>query len=152
MQNLQRLRQLVDTPSVYGIEAETLGWLSRLLIVRSCGYLEQAVIACARGYVDERAGGLVRAFSRTWLERTSNPSPAALMALAGRFDQNLREELEELLEADDQRLLKELHILVNLRNRIAHGENEGVGRPRALALSSVSEELSNWWILSFNPG
>jgi len=43
-------------------------------------------------------------------------------------------------------------MLVHLRNRIAHGENEGVRRTRALSLSAASEELSDWWILSFNPG
>ncbi len=94
---------------------------------------------------------MVRTFSLTWLERTGNPSPSVLEELAGRFDRALQDDLEAYLNADDQRLRRDLYSLVNLRNRIAHGENEGVGRDRALRLSVSSEELSDWWILSFNP-
>lgn len=133
------------------MSAEALGWLSRLLVVRSCGYLEQTVNACARGYVQAKSGGLVRSFSLTWLARTRNPSYDALMELAGRFDLVLRDDLERALEADDRRLRQDLHALVDRRNRIAHGENEGIGRDRALSLSGSSEALADWWILALNP-
>lgn len=151
LHNLRALRVLVEEPGNFGIEAEPLGWLARLLVVRSSGYLDQAVAACARAYVDGKSGGLVRTFSLTWLERSRNPSPANLVELAGRFDRGLQDDLEALLDENDQRLRSALYALVHLRNRIAHGENEGVGRNRALALSGASEELADWWILSFNP-
>jgi hypothetical protein len=151
LHNLRTLRDLVEDPASFGIEAEPLGWLARLLVVRSSGYLEQAVAACARGYVDGKSGGPVRTFSLTWLERTRNPSPTNLVELAGRFDRGLQDDLEALLDENDQRLRGELGALVHLRNRIAHGENEGVGRNRALTLSVASEELADWWIVSFNP-
>jgi hypothetical protein len=151
LKNLSLLRTLVQEPREAGIGAEPLGWLSRLLVIRSCGYLEQTVVACARGFVEGKAGGLVRSFSLTWLERTRNPSPPALEELAGRFDANLCDDLTRLLDSDDQRLRQELFALVDRRNRIAHGLNEGVNRERSLALSRVSEEVADWWIVSLNP-
>lgn len=151
LNNLHQLRELVERPKEAAVTSEALGWLSRLLVVRSCGYLEQAVAFCGRGYVQAKSGGLVRAFSLTWLTRTRNPSYGALLELAGRFDLGLRDELERTLKADDARLEKDLHALVDRRNRIAHGENEGIGRDRALSLSTSSEALADWWILALKP-
>lgn len=151
LRNLQLLREIVNDPRSFGVEAEPLGWLSRLLIVRSCGYLEQSVFECARGFVQAKSGGLIRSFSLTWLERTRNPKPDALEELAGRFDALLRDELQLFLDQDDARLRRNLYALVERRNRIAHGANEGATRESALEMATVSEEVANWWILALNP-
>ena len=149
--NLETLRGAVDRPSESGLSAEALGWMSRLLVVRSCGYLEKAVVECARGYVTEKSWGQVRSFGLTWLERSRNPKPAALEELLGRFDAQLASEFVAFIGEDDSRLEKELHTLVHLRNRIAHGENEGINRARALSLSLAGEEVADWWISALNP-
>jgi len=149
--NLITLRETVERPSESGLSAEALGWMSRLLVVRSCGYLEKAVIECARGFVEEKSWGQVRSFGLTWLERSRNPKPAALVELLGRFDANLASEFQTFLSENGSRLETELHALVHLRNRIAHGENEGVNRARALSLSSAGDEVADWWISALNP-
>ncbi len=125
--------------------------MSRLLVVRSCGYLEKAVAECARGFVREKSGGMVRSFGLTWLEHSRNPKPSALTELLGRFDAALEEEFRAFVSANDAFLEKELFVLVNVRNRIAHGENEGVNRARALTLSAVAEDVADWWISALNP-
>lgn len=149
--NLRQLRILVEDPKGAGIEPEPLGWLARLLIVRSCGYLEQTVNACAKGYLQAKSGGPVRAFGLSWLVKARNPTPDSLLLLAGRFDDGLRESLAQTLDENDRRLADALSALVSIRNRIAHGENEGTGRDRSLALSSASEAIADWWISSLKP-
>jgi hypothetical protein len=133
------------------LDAELAPFMARFLVIRSSGYLEQAAFEVVRSYVQARSGGPVRAFAGSWLERTRNPTPENLTDLIGRFDSSWRNEFVELLDDDDERLKRELAYLVNLRNRIAHGLNEGVGREKALLLKDVSVELADWFILRFNP-
>lgn len=132
-------------------EPETLQWLSRMLVVRSSGYIEQTSREVFLGYIQERAGGLVRAFGQSWLDRSRNPSPDNLLDMIGRFDHALRVEFDQLLELDDQRLRRELAFLVDRRNHIAHGLSEGINRDKALALKAVALEVSEWLVLKFNP-
>jgi hypothetical protein len=148
-----QLQSLVDVvESMTGEELrEARDLLSRLLVVRACGYLEQSVVEVARAYVDHRAGGPVRSFSRSWMERSRNPTPEALEEFVGRFDAVYAEELTTLLDDQDQRLRRELHFMVDRRNRIAHGLNEGLGHRRSLALVTVSTEIADWFILRFRP-
>jgi hypothetical protein len=125
--------------------------LARFLLLRSCGYLEQVVLEVCRGYVNDRSGGPVRVFANTWLARASNPTPEALCVLVGRFDAGWGQELGDVLGAEDQRLHRELEFLVDRRNRIAHGLNEGIGLQKALVLKGVAYEVADWFILRFNP-
>ena len=150
-QRLDALSDLVEKPSHYEVPQDALEWLARLLVVRSCGYLEQAILEVLRAYISARSGGPPRTFAHSWLERGSNPTPDALALLAGRFDTTWSNELIDLLEADDQRLHREVSFLVDRRNRIAHGLNEGIGSVKALALKGVACELADWFVLRFNP-
>jgi hypothetical protein len=132
-------------------DPEILAWLTRMLVVRSSGYIEQTANEVFRGYIGARSGGLVRTFGHSWLERSRNPSPDNLLDMIGRFDHALRLEFEEMLEDDDQRLRRELAFLVDRRNHIAHGLSEGINREKALSLKEVALEVSEWLVLRFNP-
>lgn len=132
-------------------EPDILSWLTRMLVVRSSGYIEQTSREVFRGYLDARAGGLVRSFGQSWLEKSRNPSPDNLLEMIGRFDYTLRTEFDQLLDFDDQHLRRELSFLVDRRNHIAHGLSEGINRDKALALKRVSLEVSEWLVLKFNP-
>src|SRR5688500_9615639 len=83
----QKLDVLAASTGKAGPEVndEVRAWLARLLVVRSCGYLEQTVVEVCRGYVDAKSGGLVRTYARSWLERSRNPSPDNLLEAMGRF-------------------------------------------------------------------
>jgi hypothetical protein len=146
---LDELAALVETREPLLQEARD--WLSRLLVIRSSGYLEQAVVEVGRGYIAAKSGGPARSFAHSWLERSANPTPEALLVLAGRFDPGWSSELDGLLEADDQRLLREVSFLVDRRNKIAHGLNEGIGPVKALALKEIACEVADWFVLRFNP-
>jgi hypothetical protein len=149
--NLKELVDLVSEVEKQSREIEHLAWLARLLVVRSSGYIEQSVGELARAYVQEKSGGLVRAFAHSWLERTQNPSPEALISLMGRFDSSLENDLVAFLDNDDQKYRRELAFMVDRRNRIAHGLNESVGARRAVALADVATEITDWFVLRLNP-
>ena len=126
-------------------------WLARLLVIRSCGFIEQTVVEVQRAYVIAKSGGRVRTFASSWLEKSRNPSPERLSEALARFDTNLRDDFDEFMDEDDQRLYRELHFLVDRRNKIAHGLNEGITPSRALRLAAVSKEISDWFILRLRP-
>jgi hypothetical protein len=125
--------------------------LARLLVVRSCGYLEQVMFEVSRAYIVERSGGQVRTFAQTWIPDGRNPWPAFLLEWVGRFDAAMATDLAVRFQADDERLHRELSFLVNRRNRIAHGLNEGVTTRKAFDLKAVACELADWFVLRFNP-
>lgn len=132
-------------------DPEVAPWLSRMLVVRSSGYVEQASREIFRAFIEARSGGLVRSFGQSWLEKSRNPSPESLLEMIGRFDSSIRDELDRMLEGDDQRLRRELSFLVDRRNQIAHGLNEGINRDKSVALKDVAIEVVDWLILRFNP-
>jgi hypothetical protein len=144
------LKELGDVVTVTN-DVDTLPWLTRMLVVRSSGYVEQTCREVFWGYIDSRAGGLVKAFGHSWIEKSRNPSPDSLLSMIGRFDLNLKDEFNELLEMDDQRLRRELGVLVARRNHIAHGLSEGINREKALILKDIAIEVSDWLVLKFNP-
>jgi hypothetical protein len=148
---LDSLADLVDKSREKAIDPEIQSWLSRLLVIRSCGYLEQVVAEVFRDYVRNKSGGLVRAFAHSWLERSRNPNPDNLTELVGRFDSNICNEFTTMLDDDDGRLRREISFLVDRRNRIAHGLSEGITQSKALQLKDIACELADWFILRFNP-
>lgn len=151
---VERLRDALEELGTTVKEAsdlEVLPWLTRILVVRSCGYVEQTAKEVFLGYINERAGGFVKSFGQSWLDKSRNPSPDSLLAMIGRFDHKLEIEFGEFLDADDQRLRRELSYLVDRRNHIAHGLSEGVNRNKALTMKEVSLEVAEWLVLKFNP-
>lgn len=149
--NLGELARLVQEVLTEDPGTPTLNWLSRLLIVRCSGYLEQSVHEITRAHIATRSGGVVRAFAESWLDRSRNPSPEALEKLLGRFDHGWSAEFTDLLEDEDQKLRREISYLVDRRNKIAHGLNEGVTPRRALATVDSAERVVDWFILRLNP-
>lgn len=126
-------------------------WLARFLVVRSCGYLEQVVAEVARGLVEARSGGVARSFALSWFPPTRNPSPDQILQWVGRFDAKWQAELRELLDDNDEELRRELALLLDRRNQIAHGLNEGVTVRKALDLKKTAVTMADWFILRFDP-
>lgn len=132
-------------------DTEVANALARLLVVRSSGYVEQVIYETCRSFVEEKSGGLVRAFAHSWLERTRIPEPSNIVMLLGRFDKLLADEFEEIIDADDEELRRELMLLVDRRNRIAHGQNEGITPRKALDLYVAACGIADWFVLRMNP-
>jgi hypothetical protein len=125
--------------------------LSRFLLIRTCGYLEQVVEQCCIAYLTSKASPRVSRFGSSWLGRGANPSPDRLVELVRRFDGEWADELKAEFEADDQLLQREISFLVDRRNRIAHGLGEGVGARKALDLGTYTAAVADWFIRRFDP-
>lgn len=126
-------------------------WLTRFLVVRTCGYLEQVVHQTVTEHVWSGSGGTARSFAISWLERSKNPSLEYLFRTVGRIDQKLREDLEEFLDEDNGRLREQVGLLVGRRNSIAHGHNEGMSSRNALQLVVDAKDVAAWFILNLEP-
>lgn len=126
-------------------------WLTRFLLLRAVGYLEQVVHDCIRGHLEASSYGTVRNFSMSWMDRSRNPSVENLLLVLGRLDFNLREDFERWIDEDDQLLRRDLAAAVARRHQIAHGLNEGIGRSRALEHVTRLRELADWFIRNLDP-
>lgn len=126
-------------------------WLTRFLVVRSCGYLEQAVHETVVAHLEHHSYGTAKSFAMSWLERSTNPSVENLLKLVGRLDHGMQTDLEELLKHNGHHLAQNLALLVGRRNQIAHGENEGMTTQAAIGLVDVAREIANWFILRLDP-
>lgn len=126
-------------------------WLTRLLVVRSCGYAEQVLYQCAIRHLEWRSGGTARSYALSWLERSINPSIDNIVRTLGRFDATLADEFDQLCDHNNGELRNDLSALVSRRHGIAHGLNEGMGSQRALALCDVARFVADWLILKLNP-
>jgi hypothetical protein len=148
--SLDRIAALVahPTPNEPGQVTQAL---ARFLVVRTCGHLEKTVQECFRAYVENKSFGRVRLFSKSWLSRINNPEPERLLELVGRFDVALQADLRALFEVNDFELKREISMLINKRNLIAHGESEGIGSRKALDLLEHAKLLADWFILNFDP-
>jgi hypothetical protein len=102
-------------------------------------------------YIHNRSFGRVKYFSASWIKRIENPTPDNLLQLVGRFDSSLRDDLNTLFEQNDGELRREISLLIDKRNAIAHGESEGIGSRKALNLLNYSRVLTDWFIRNFDP-
>lgn len=151
--NLERLLgELADAVREQGERSDDEQiWLTRFLVVRSCGYLEQVVHECSLAHITARSGGTARAFALSWMARSRTPSPENLSLLLGRFDANLVDEFSDMLDDNDGELRRDLSLLVSRRHGIAHGLNDGLGSRRALELVDVAKYVADWFVLRLNP-
>jgi len=147
---LDRVVLLVQNPAPNEPDQVTQA-LARFLVVRTCGHLEKTVQECLRAYVENKSFGRVKLFSQSWLARINNPEPERLLELVGRFDTGLQRDLRALFEDNDFELKREISLLIDKRNAIAHGASEGIGSRKALDLLGYSRFLTDWFILNFDP-
>lgn len=148
--SLKQVRLLVQSPAP-GQPDEVTRALSRFLVIRSCGYLEQVTEECCKAYIENKASPAAYNFASSWLGGGTNPAPERLIKLVRRFHHEWGEELYAFFEADDQRLRRSISFLVGRRNKIAHGESEGVGARRSLDLADEAMEVADWFILRLDP-
>lgn len=114
-----------------GWDANLQSDLSKYLCVLVSGFIEQAIRDIYREY-SMQANRRVQAVMWSVLEQEIlSPSAGNLIALAGRFDKQWGEELEDFL--DDEQHKAAVNGIVDNRHKIAHGEYSGI------ALTKVEE-------------
>jgi hypothetical protein len=148
--SLNALERLVkDSNPTRGDDIDSA--LARFLVIRTCGYLEQVVDICCKSYLKSKSDLRSSSYGASWLGRGRNPSTDALVSLVRRFDGAWADELHQLLSDDDERLGRELDFLVDRRNKIAHGLNEGIGIRKALDLVEPAVTTGEWFITKMDP-
>ena len=148
-EQLDRIGEAVKNGAERDIDDQI--WLTRFLVVRACGYLEQVVHETLTAHLEAVSYGRARSFVMSWLERSRNPSSDNLMRILGRLDPDMQDELQQILDADDKRLMRRVGELVAKRNLIAHGTNEGIGSQKALELVQAAKDVADWFILRLDP-
>ena len=124
--------------------------LARFLTVRACGYIEAVVEECVSSYTLSRSAPQVARYSKSWLGKGRNPSPGNLLDLTSRFDQSWADEFSALLSADDDLVKRELALLVDRRNKIAHGAGENITARKALDFAELAIRVGDWLINRFD--
>lgn len=150
LNDLKELARTVNSQS-WTDSSDVSNAITRFLVVRTCGYLERTVESCCSAYLKSKSDPRSSSFGNSWFGRGANPSPDKLIALVRKFDVLWSEELEQLMKDDDELLKREISFLVDRRNKIAHGENEGVGLVKALALTDSAEIVGDWFVQTFDP-
>ncbi len=117
--------------------------VSRFLVVRACGHIEFTFEEAFCAYTASRSSPEVASFVRSGFFRGSNPKPSRLTDALDRLDPSLAARVKAHLDAEDQRVSRELSFMVDRRNKIAHGQSENVGRRRALQLSEIALGISD---------
>jgi hypothetical protein len=147
---LKELARLVERPPS-GQGEDISAAMARFLVIRACGYLEQTVEECCRAYLTSKSAPTAASFGRSWLGRGGNPWPGSLVQLVRRFDGSWGDELQALFDRDDEQLKREVSLLVDRRNKIAHGLSEGIGARKALDLVAATEPIADWFIWRLDP-
>jgi hypothetical protein len=80
-----------------------------------------------------------------------NPRPADLVKRLSRINIQWGTELDELIDSDDELLRREISFLVDRRNKIAHGQNEGIQTRKALNLADHALNIGDWISVRLDP-
>ena len=142
---------LAEAVRTSGLDERKRSWLSQLLVVRSCAYLEQTALTVVRHYINAKSGGTVKTFAGSWLHKGNIPSTDNLKQLVGRFDQAWALELDVVLKSNNEKLHLDLAFLIACRHQISHDQSVSVPPIRALELKASTVLIANWLIVRFNP-
>ena len=149
-----RLVDLVGVVGAYRDESPGGGVqaaLARFLAVRSCGHIEFTFDECTAEFARRASHPKIANHVRGGLFRGRNPRPGVLADRLHAMSPEWAHEFNAYLDGDDKRVRRELGLLVDRRNNISHGQNEGLGVRKALDLSGLALEVGDWLSLRLDP-
>ncbi len=104
-------------------DLEVLSDFARYLCVLVSGFVEIALSELAAEHCRKRSAPTVSNFVQSRLSRLQNVKSERLLQLVGSFDPKLRVEIEKYIDGPRKDALDSV---VDLRNKISHGESVGV--------------------------
>jgi hypothetical protein len=125
--------------------------LARFLTVRACGHVEFCFDECLSQYANEKAHPFVASHVRAGLFRGRNPRPDDLVERLRKINPVWSSSFAGYLDEDDYRRRRELGLLVDRRNSISHGQNEGLGVRKALDLAQIALDVGLWFGQTMDP-
>jgi len=119
----QRLDHLFEKISAFPDDIELQSHWSRYLCILVSGFLETSVQAIYSQYAKEKSISHVANYVTKRLERFTNPNMEDILTLAGMFNKDWRDYLENATEGE---LKAAVDSIVANRNQIAHGVDVGI--------------------------
>ncbi|MBX3100567.1 MAG: hypothetical protein KF761_13430 [Salinibacterium sp.] len=149
-QRLAELQLEVDSlPSDVSVATEQA--MTRFLVVRACGHIEFTFDEAFCSYAESKSSPPIAAFVRSQFFRGSNPSAERIEVGLRKLDPARADRFVLLIDAEDQKVRRELGFLVDRRNKIAHGQSESVARRKALDLADIALSLGDWVMTELDP-
>lgn len=146
---LADLRKSVDERK--SEDPDVIAALCRFLVVRSCGHIEFTFEEAFCSYAASRSSPAIATFVRSQFFRGSNPTPTKIHGILRKLDTDLADRFNSFMDEDDQSVKRELSLLVDRRNKIAHGQNENVATRKAVDLASLAERVGDWMLIQLDP-
>lgn len=109
--------------SFSGRDLELHSDFARYLCILVSGFVETALSELTAEHCRKRAAPTVSNYAQSQLSRLQNVKSERLLQLMGSFDPKMRVEFEEFIDGPRKDALDSV---VDLRNKIAHGESVGV--------------------------
>ena len=142
---------LREATTAEGIDDTYRAYLAKPLAVRAAGHIEFTLDTCLHEYAQAKAHQRVSDYVRAHLFLGRGVTPRKIVEKIRWFDAGIADDLEEFLKEDDEYFKRELKFLVDKRNKIAHGQSDGVGAAKADALADVSLQLGDWLVAQIDP-
>lgn len=140
-----------ELDGLQGDSSEIEGALSRFLVVRASGHVEFTFDETFCSFAESKSSPAVGSFVRAQFFKGRNPTPSRIADGLRQLDASLSDEFEAFIDENDQSRRRELEFMVNRRNKIAHGQSEGIGRIKALALADIALEIGDWVATKLDP-
>lgn len=147
--SLLELRALVALGSAE--DASVLAQLARFLTIRSTGHVEFTFDKCVQHYAEAKSHPNIVRYVTSSLFRGKSVRPNILIERMDDVDATWAVELTDFLKLDDEQLYRELAFMVDKRNRIAHGQNHGLGTKKAIDLCDVAVAVADWIVKRMDP-
>ena len=137
---LESLQTLFDRATTASLEdPELVGHWGRYLCIMTAGFLQNAPELVYSDYISKNANLRVQKFARQNLGRINNPKANKFVEIAGSFDKDWAQSLNEYLEEDNGHRRNAIDSVMANRNQIVHGGTTSisVGRIREYLSSCV---------------
>jgi hypothetical protein len=142
-QEVHALRQRLEAAfqrarALSAVDFEVQSDFAKYLCVLVSGYLETSVSELAIEYCRNRAQTNVSNYASRELARLQNLKAERLLQVVGAFSADWRNEMERYI---DGRRRDALNAVIDLRNKIAHGENVTLTYSRILSYDVAIQEI-----------
>lgn len=136
----RQLDDLFTKVSTLDSDLEMQSHWARYLCIRVSGFLEVAVSIIYKKYAKDKAHPFVVNYVEKQLSSFQNPKMEKILNITRSFNPKWAEELE--LELGNNSEIKDsIDSIVDVRNKIAHGENVGITYTRIKRYYEIAFEL-----------
>jgi hypothetical protein len=123
--------------------------LSRYLVVRSAGFLEEVRDEAAADFTHRSSSPKVLAYVRTTIGKGGGVSPGQLGTFMTNFDVDMGKSINDALNDGNGILSSRLGSLVKSRKQIAHGQGDNVNESRALVGCETAVTVADLVVQAF---